>query len=263
MVLIVGPGALGRVLASKAPGKTVLLGRGRKPAPAQKPELAVFCVKAQDLARAAKGAAAWIGPDTAVVGLQNGLEHGKILRAAFGAARVAAGSCYVAARRVSPTESAHEGGKLIKLAKSKDNAAAADRAAAWLKKGGWEVRLEKDEARMLWTKLCFNAATNPLAALCRATNGQLASDPALRHATASALAEAVAEAGRRGVKPLISDMEGFLMTACAGAPDQRNSMLQDLEAGRPTELEALLGPLKKAGPILSALYRWTREVEAR
>lgn len=292
-ILVVGPGALGGVLAARwaEAGQEVLL-LGRKPVRggllftgtsgrtrriraglrgAGRPAdcaAVVFCVKSADTGAAIKAARAWAGPDTPVVSLQNGLGHETLLRRAFGPARTVIGTCYIAADRTAPLAVTHKGGKNISLASNGKNRKALAAAAKLLRQGGWKVAVADSEDRLLWTKLCFNAAGNLLGAACAAPNGQLAKDPALRDILLSCMREAVAAARRDGHKPLIADMEAFIVKACLGAPEQRNSMLQDLAAGRRTEVEAIAGPVlaaarrtKTPAPMLSRLARVVSRLE--
>lgn len=279
-ILIVGPGAIGGALACRwveAGREALLLGRdaasearlarrglsftgtsgttrlirtglvsARASGPKPYASAAFFCVKSHQTARAAKAARNYIGPETAVVGLQNGVGHEKVLRKAFGAKRVVIGICYIAADRPGPFTVAHNGGKDVHLAVNKDNAQAARSAAALLGLGGWSVTLEKDEDTMLWTKLCFNAAGNPLGALCNLSNGELARDPALRELLVGSLREAVTAARKDGHKLLYPDMESLIVKTYPNDSRQRNSMLQDLQAGRRTEADAIIGPILAA-----------------
>ncbi len=300
MILVVGPGAVGGVLAARwaqAGRAVLLLGRSRaaesrlarsglvltSPGGARRRvrrllsarreerpcEAAFFCVKAPDTEAAVRSARAWIGPGAAVVGLQNGLGQERILKAAFGPERTVLGSCYFAADRPRPGAVAHAWGNRIMLAGTSSNGAALAAARRELRAGNWEVTLARSEERMLWTKLCFNAATNPLGALCGVPNGELARDPALREIMLKALSEAVAIAREEGHRPLYADMADLVVRACRNAPRQRNSMLQDLQAGRRTEIRAITGPLLAAArrqrtpaPILSRLTRVLLRLEA-
>ncbi len=302
-VLVVGPGALGGALAARwvEAGRGVLLlarsaaretelarrgliftgTSGRKrlirkglasarkqgPAPAS---AAFFCVKSRDTAKAAAAARRWIGPDTAVVSLQNGLGHQRVLRRAFGSERVVAGVCYVAADRAGSREVVHNGGKDVKLALSPrgENAAAARAAAELLRAAGWHVSVERDEDAVIWTKLCFNAAGNPLAAVCAAPNGELVRDPALRAMLIAALDEALAAAKAEGhhVSPI--QFRRLVLRTYPADSRQRHSMLQDLSNKRRTEIDAIAGPVLAAAkrrrvpaPLLTRLASLVRALE--
>lgn len=277
-LLVVGPGAVGLALTAgfrSAGERVALLGRTPKderglaasgfavtspdgrtrlvrgglssaralkgPVPA-----AFFCVKSGDAARAAAAAKRWIGPDTAVVALQNGLGHEKVFRRAFGPRRTVIGVCYFAADRPAPGDLRLNGGEDVLLARRDGNGAALELAADLLTRAGFRVHLKDSEQGMLWTKAAFNAAVNPLGAACAVESGRLAEDPALRELSLKALAEAAAAAESAGHKLDYPDMAEKLLSSSRNAPHQRNSMLQDLAAGRRTEAKFILGPLLAA-----------------
>lgn len=303
-VLVVGPGAIGGALAARwiedAGWEVLLLGRtaaseaslarrglsftgtsgttrlitkglvsARRRGPEPPVDAAFFCVKSYQTAAACAAARPFIGPDTAVVGLQNGVGHEKVLRRAFGPRRAVLGICYIAADRPSPFGVAHNGGKDVHLAQTTANAPAARAAADLLRAGGWNVTVESDEDTMLWTKLCFNAAGNALGALCAAPNGELARDPALRELLVGALREAVTTARKDGHNLLYPDMESLIVKTYPNDSRQRNSMLQDLQAGRKTEVDAILGPILSAArrrrvklTLLPRLHHLVKRLEA-
>ncbi len=284
---VVGPGAVGSVLAAsfiRAGRSVVLLGRaGKRPLPdglvvtdprgrrhrlrrglkrtaaprrLKDCQAVFFCVKSGDIRGAASPLKRILPPDAAVVGLQNGMGHERLLRRAFGPRRTVIGSVYFAASRGGPGTAAHNGGRLIRLAAGRSNKRAAGVARRLLRAGGWEVETVDSESAMLWSKLAFNASANPLGAICNATNGELTRDPALRHLMSEILKESLSAArigvsGRRAMERLVSVLSSM--------PGQPNSMLQDLRAGRPTERSAILAPLIKAGrgrtPLLKSLDR--------
>jgi 2-dehydropantoate 2-reductase len=204
---------------------------------------AFFCVKSRDAARAASAARRWIGPDTPVVALQNGLGHERVFRRAFGPKRTVIGVCYFAADRPAPGDLRLNGGEDVLLARHPGNEAALEAAKILLSRAGFRVHVKDSEAGMLWTKAAFNAAMNPLGAVCAMESGKLAEDPALRELALKALAEAAAAAKAAGHRLDYPDMAEKLLLSARNAPRQRNSMLQDLSAGRRTEAQAILGPL--------------------
>ncbi|MBI3288338.1 MAG: 2-dehydropantoate 2-reductase [Elusimicrobia bacterium] len=276
-ILVVGPGAVGLTLVAglrragiatavlaRSAGKERVLARrgftatapdgkksrigGLHSARAMKgPAAAVFfCVKSGDAARAAAAARRLVGPETPVVALQNGIGHEKVFRRAFGPRRTVVGVCYFAADRPAPADLRLNGGEDILLARRAGNQASLESARALLTRAGFRVHLKDSEEGMLWTKAAFNAAVNPLGAACAVESGRLESDPALREVALSALGEAARAAQASGHPLDYPDMAGKLMLSCRNAPRQRNSMLQDLAAGRRTEARAILGPLVQA-----------------
>ncbi len=108
-----------------------------------------------------------------------------------------------------------------------------------------------------------NATLNPLSALTRSTADQLLADPALRSWMLEAMHELAAVGAAIGCPSAESGEDRMAVTAKLGA--FKTSMLQDVEAGRPIELEALLGAPReiaaRAGvpaPQLDRLYAMTR-----
>ena len=213
---------------------------------AGKVSAAFFCVKSGDARKAAAAARRWIGPETPVVALQNGIGHEKVFRRAFGPKRTVIGACYFAADRIAPGELRLNGGEDVLLARRSANAAALEAARGLLSRAGFRVHLKDNEEGMLWTKAAFNAAVNPLGAACAVESGRLEADPALREVALMALSEAAAAASASGHRLDYPDMADKLLLSCRNAPRQRNSMLQDLAAGRRTEAAAILGPLLAA-----------------
>src|SRR5262249_47921273 len=151
-----------------------------------------------------------------------------------------------AADRTAPGRWENSWGNRIVLAATAANARAAEAAAGILREAGWDAAAAEPEEAILWTKLCFNAATNPIAAVCGVPNGTLESDPPLSELVRGATAEAALAARRSGVKLLNPDMERLVLESCRAAPRQRNPMLQDLAAGRRTEIREILGPVLSA-----------------
>jgi 2-dehydropantoate 2-reductase len=231
---------------------------------------AFFCVKSGDAARAAASARRWIGPATTVVALQNGLGHEKLFRRAFGPRRTVIGVCYFAADRPAPGDLRLNGGEDVLLARHPGNDAALSAARVLLSAAGFRVHVKESEPGMLWTKAAFNAAVNPLGAVCAVENGRLAEYPALREISLRALTEAAAAAEAAGHPLDYPDMAEKLLLSGRNAPRQRNSMLQDLAAGRRTEAAVILGPLlsaarrhRRKAPTLELLAAVVARLERR
>lgn len=91
----------------------------------------------------------------------------------------------------------------------------------------------------IWLKLWGNLSFNPVSVLTGGTLLDLATDPGTRRVIATMMEEARAVGEELGVTFAVGAQERMDMAAKVGA--HRTSMLQDVEAGRPTELESLLG----------------------
>jgi len=115
----------------------------------------------------------------------------------------------------------------------------------------------------IWLKLWGNLSFNPVSVLTRGTLEQLAGDPESRRVIRAMMEEAKAVAEAFGISFNIGIDERIDMAAKVGA--HRTSMLQDVDAGRPTELDALLGAVIElaqiagmAVPTLQLVYDLTK-----
>jgi 2-dehydropantoate 2-reductase len=97
-----------------------------------------------------------------------------------------------------------------------------------------------------WTKLIFNAATNPIGALTRLTHGRVCELPGTRKLVSGLVAEGVAVADSLGIR-LDSDPDELVDHAAKVAYEHRASMLQDVLAGRVTEVDAMNGGIVTFG----------------
>ena len=117
--------------------------------------------------------------------------------------------------------------------------------------------------RAIWYKLWGNATINPMSALTRSTADKLLDDREIRSLMAEAMDELAAVGGAIGCPIEESAEDRMAVTARLGA--FKSSMLQDVEAGRPIELEALVGAPREiarqigvATPRLDRIYALTR-----
>ena len=99
-----------------------------------------------------------------------------------------------------------------------------------------------------WRKLIFNAATNPIGALTGLTHGRVCEDPGLRRLVSQLVDEGKAVAAAQGIE-LDADPEELIDHAARPdvAYDHKASMLQDVEARRPTEIDYLNGGIVRFG----------------
>jgi 2-dehydropantoate 2-reductase len=109
--------------------------------------------------------------------------------------------------------------------------------AAALERAGFPVRVTADIRTELWTKLMGNVAFNQISLLTRAGLGTIALDPPVRRIVAAMMAETVEIARATGADPTISIEDRLAITERLG--DHKPSTLQDLEAGKRLELDAI------------------------
>jgi 2-dehydropantoate 2-reductase len=209
-------------------------------------ELGIVAVKAT-FTEAAMRATAGIFADGAVCSVQNGIGAEEVV--ARHVPRVIRGVCLPAGHVVSPgvVNMDHSGTTWIGPFEPRPAAAAEiDALGDVLNRAGMPTAVEADARGAQWTKLLFNAATNPLAALTGLTHGELCDQPALRRTVSALVDEGRAVADALGIV-LDSDPDELISRAARENHGHRPSMLQDVAAHRPTEIDALNGGIVRAG----------------
>jgi 2-dehydropantoate 2-reductase len=221
---------------------------------------AVFLtVKSWDTAAMAFAVEKRLAPDGHMLSLQNGLGNLERAAAIVGASRVLGGRVIFGAELVAPGRvrvTVEAAPVLIGSPDQRDTTrvAAAARWAAALADAGIPARATDAITAELWAKALYNAALNPLGALLGVPYGHLAADPDTRAVMDGVLDEAVAVARAAGIvlpwqeaAAYRRHFYGALVPPTAG---HRSSMLQDLERGRPTEIDAITGHLVREGARL-------------
>ena len=251
-VAIIGYGAIGHVVERALVGRAELLiiDRTRAPLDGGNPRVdaAIVCVKTPGTAWAADVAKRVLKSDGYVVTIQNGLGNYEVLRNAVGPKRAAVGVIYVGASLDQNGELKATGPGRIELGGPGGTGFHdLEELANLLADGGMTVNIPADPWPVVWRKVVTNAAVNPLTALIRRTNAELLADaPASR--VADGIAREVARVATATGVPIDEDeavKQWRAMAALTGA--NRSSMLQDVEAGRPTEIDAISGAVAREG----------------
>ncbi|MFB6117018.1 ketopantoate reductase family protein [Halosegnis sp.] len=208
-------------------------------------DLAVVTVKAFDTGEAAAALA-----ETQLeycLSLQNGLGNEATLAERVNAP-VLAGTCTYGARQTAPGVVACTGvGEVVIGARTGGPSNHADRVAAAFADAGLETAAATDMPRRLWEKLAVNAGINAVTALARVKNGALIDGPASSVARAAAR-ETAAVARAKGIDLEDAAAAAAVDRVATATADNRSSMLQDVEAGRRTEVDAIAGAVADAEP---------------
>lgn len=229
-----------------APARAIAAGEAEGEAAAP---LVLVLVKSGQTARVAPLAARLAAPGGLVVTLQNGLGNAEILAAACGAERVVRGVVTAGGNLAAPGHVRAAGPGQVILGGAPGAAARLADVAAALARAGFDVAVRDDIEAVAWLKLAVNCAINPLAALHGLPNGGLLADPALCAQLVDAAREVGDVAAARGVA-LGSDPAAFALEVARRTAANRSSMLQDIERGVPTEIEAINGAVVREGERL-------------
>jgi 2-dehydropantoate 2-reductase len=215
-------------------------------------DAALMAVKLWDTEGAARAARPLLGPDTAVVSLQNGVRRDETLRATLGAAHVLGGVSYISAFIESPGV-IRQVGAMQKIVFGEYDGTRSPRALALLaalEKAGIDAVLSDAIARAIWEKFVFLATLAGVTSATRMPIGAIRANPATRALFRDALAEVVAVAGAEGVV-LADDFVDGRMAFADGLPaTMTSSMHGDLEHSRRLELEWLSGDVVARGTRL-------------
>jgi 2-dehydropantoate 2-reductase len=205
-------------------------------------------------------------PHALVATVQNGIGNAEIVRAALPGARVVAGSTTQGAVLLGDGRVRTVNRGTTTFARDDTAAPTSDDLAAAFVAAGLDARVADDVNLLLWRKLAIVAAINPLGALTGSTNGAVVTDADLLPLARALAAEAAAVARAEGVDP--GDTWAALEAAARSTAANRNSMLQDLDAGRPTEIDFISGAIAcRAGahgiavPLTETMLRLVRARE--
>jgi 2-dehydropantoate 2-reductase len=217
---------------------------------------------------AAIAATAGAFADGAVCSVQNGVGNEELL--ARHVPRVMRGTTFPAGHLVEPGHVEQDTGGKTWIGPFEPKPAAMDeveRLAGALSEGGMETVALRDARGAQWTKLIFNAATNPVGALTRLPHGWACEREDIRELVRGVVAEGRAVAAALGVE-LDSDPDELVDHATQVAHDHKASMLQDVEARRPTEVDFLNGGISRFGreqgidtPLNDALWALVKGLE--
>jgi len=247
-------------------------------------DLLVVAVKTTSLAALARSVAPLIGPRTAIVSAMNGVPwwffHGLAPRwrdtrvaaldadgaigRAMPAAQVIGCVVHLSSAMPSPGVVVHRSGeRLIVGAPGGAPHPALPGLAGLLRDAGFEVEVSPRIELDVWLKLWGNMTVNPISALTGATGERILDDELVRGYMSAAMREAAAIGEAIGLPISMTPDERHAITRKLGA--FRTSMLADVQAGRPIELDALVGAVAELGritgvptPAIDSLFGLTR-----
>jgi 2-dehydropantoate 2-reductase len=206
-------------------------------------ELALVLIKAWQTKRAAAQLKACLADDGLAVSLQNGLGNLETLQAALGPDRATVGVTTVGATLLGPAHVRAGGPGQVHLGRDQRLQPLGDALAA----AGLQVETSADLRALVWGKLVVNAGINPLTALLGIPNGQLLDRPSALDIMARAVDEVMQVADAAGVRLEMRDPLQTTLDIARRTASNRSSMLQDLERGAPTEIDAICGAVSREG----------------
>jgi len=247
-------------------------------------DLVILCVKAPALPRAAQAIGPLIGADTAVVPALNGMpwwffldspgllsghrlvsvDPEGVLERTIPVARVVGCVVYPACTGIEPGHVRHTGGNRIVLGEPRGEASARSRALAEIFcKAGLVGEATADIRKEVWAKLLGNMCFNPVSLLTGSSTDRLIDDPRVHALFVAMMEEAISLGHKLGIDAGIEPRPRIANTRKIGYV--KTSMLQDAEAGRPVEIEGILGTVVEVAhaagfpaPLADAVFAMSR-----
>jgi 2-dehydropantoate 2-reductase len=244
-------------------------------------DVIILGVKAHALTALAPQLRPLFGPETVVVSTQNGIpwwyfqqhggpfdglsldriDPGGVIASSIEPHRVVGSLIYFATDIVEPGVIHHTKGNRITLGEPSGETSERCRAIAEvLIAAGFQCPITTRFRHEIWVKLLGNIAFNPISALTRGTMHDMTHHPDVVSLVRAVMTETEAVAAKLDLELPISIEQRIAGAAKVGA--HKTSMLQDLEAGRPIELEAIVGAVLELGERLGVAMPSTRAVYA-
>lgn len=203
-----------------------------------------------------------VGPDTWALSVQNGLGNAEIIAGVVPAERVIVGMTNLPADLVAPgVVHSHGEGHINLWAGNGEDQPRVHEVAAVFSQAGLPCEADPQVQVAIWEKVAFNAALNSVCAVTRQTVGAVGASEQGRQLLNSILDETVAVAQAAGIAVDRQRVGASVDYALRNHQQHKPSMLQDLEAGRKTEIDFINGAVvahgKRLGvatPVLQALY---------
>jgi 2-dehydropantoate 2-reductase len=212
-------------------------------------DVVLFCVKLWDVESAGRHIKPLVGPETAVIPLQNGIDAPERLVPILGKAAVMGGVAQISASIVAPGV-VRQVGTFMRMLFGELDGSRSRRGEALLalcQKAGFDAVLSDQIVTELWIKFILLATNASVMAVARQPIGKLRDDADMRPQFVAAYNEVIAVGRARGVKLPADTLERMLAFNASAPPTMKPSMALDLERGNRIELPWLGGKVVELG----------------
>src|SRR5512134_236654 len=212
-------------------------------------DLILFCVKTYNTDEAAEAIRPAVGPQTTVVSLQNGIDAAERIGKVVGQEHVLGGVTWLSSAVEAPGV-IRQVSQFRRVALGELGGGRSARVQSIyevLNQTGITVEISENIQKVLWTKLVFIAAVSSVGSLTRLPMGDYRAIPATRSLLTSLMQEVESVARAQGVNLDADVVENWLKFIDEAAPQIKPSMQVDVEGGRRTELESMIGVVGRKG----------------
>ena len=211
-------------------------------------DLVIVATKAFDIEAAAEAVRPLVGDATVVLPIQNGLGSPDRMAAILGDDRVVIGVVGgFGASMVGPGHAHHNGWELVRLGERSGPATDRIRAVAQVwEDAGFRVSVYDDVNQLVWEKLLCNATFSGTCSVLGWRIGEVMADPKAWSVASGCAREVYDVAMAKGIRLDFDDPVAYARAFGEKIPDARPSMLLDLMAGRPSEIDVINGAIGPA-----------------
>lgn len=233
-------------------------------------DLVLFCTKTFAIEDAARQSKALVAPRTTVLGLQNGVEAAAQLGEILGSEHVLAAATWLSSAIEAPGVIRHasDSRRIVLGELDGANSERAGEIQSVFSKAGLVAEVSSNIQGVLWSKLVFISAVAGFGSLTRLPMDAYRGVPAARGLLVAEMQEVAAVATALGIRLEVDAVEKALEYIDAARPGIKASMQLDMEAGRPSELDAIIGVVVRKGretgtstPVASTLYALLLPIE--
>jgi len=233
-------------------------------------DLVVVAVKQHHLAGAISQMGCSVGPESIIISLMNGVESEEQIGKAFGDDLVLPATIVgIDALREGRVITYSKKGKIFFGELTGQKTRRVGRVGALFDRAGIAYEIPSDIRRTIWWKFMINVGVNQASAALRAPYGVFQTPGEARLLMESAMTEVIAIASRLGIPLGEADLADWYAVLKGMSPEGKTSMLQDVEAGRKTEVEMFAGKVIELGrrlgvptPVNEKLFDLIRKIEA-
>ncbi len=213
------------------------------------PDLVLFCVKTYHTDEAAQQIKPIVGRETTVLSVQNGIDAPERIGKVVGMEHMIAGATWISSAIASPgvIKQVSEFRRLVIGELDGRKTPRAEAIYAAFKETGITAELSEDILKVLWTKFVFISAASSFGSLTRLPIGEYRSVPETRAQLIKLMRETEALARLRNVHLDADVVDKTMAFIDNSGPKIKASMQLDVEAGRPSEVESLIGVVGRLG----------------
>ncbi|NWF96826.1 MAG: 2-dehydropantoate 2-reductase [Candidatus Thorarchaeota archaeon] len=227
--------------------------------------------KAYDTLEAAREIRHLVDSGSYVVILQNGIGTERAVASELHTTRVIRATTCAGARKTSHNEVVITGFGVTEIGTHyPEHQDATQTVASLIEKAGFPVRASANLDGLVWTKTIVNCGINPVGALTGMTNGEIHDCLSLRPVVIGLVDEATRVARAMGIHLTTDDPVRYTLGTAKATASNINSMLQDLRAGKRTEIDHMTGAVVRLGrelgvpvPLSEAVYALVTALESK